>query len=136
VSVCVWLWGGSWWVVVVWVWAGGCVWCVCVVLGWWVRSPRRLLLLLHKAARAAGRRPRKFWFIFAVKHDEKAIHKSYTSAISNYIRLYPTISHHIPSYIISHHIPRTISHHIPPHPTISKQGYPKDIRQRGAHTHR
>jgi len=52
----VWLWGASWWVVVVWVLAGWM--CVCVMLGWWVRSPSRQLLLSHKAMRAlqaAGR---------------------------------------------------------------------------------
>jgi len=101
-------------------------------------------------ARAAGRRPRKFWFIFAVKHNEKAIdNKLFNKLYIRYIQLYlyPTISHHISSYpIISHHIPsypiisHHIPHHIPPYPTIShyiptimKPGYPKKIyARRGA----
>jgi len=122
--VCVWLWGAD---------RGGCSssgcglvagWCVCVVLGWWVRSPSRLLLLSHKvmrALRAAGGRPRKFWLIFAVKHNEKAIdNKLYIRYIQLYLYpisyLYPTISDYISSYPITHHIPpylySTISHHI------------------------
>jgi len=53
VCVCVWLWVGSWWVVVVWVWTGGWVVCVCgagVVgyVGMCVARPSRLRLLSHK----------------------------------------------------------------------------------------
>jgi len=100
-------------------------WCVCVMLGWWVRSPSRLLLRSYKAMRALQAAGQKKSFIFAVKHNEKAIdNKLYICYLFNYIRLYPTISHHIPPYL-------TISHHILPYPTITKPGYPKDIRQRG-----
>ena len=114
--VCVWLWGGSWWVVVVWAWAGG--WVVCMCGAGVVRHVAQVdCYCCHtkQCARcrlqAVGRRPRKFWFIFAVKHNEKAIDNTLCICyIPNYIRLCLTISH--PSHPI-------ISHHIPPYPTVS-----------------
>jgi len=44
-------------------WLGG----VCVVLGWWVRSPSRLLLLSHKALRALQAAGRYDFGLFLVK---------------------------------------------------------------------
>ena len=61
--VCVWLWGRSWLVVVVWVWAGGWVVCVWCWGGGYVAQVDSTTVT-QSNARAAGRRPRKCWFIF------------------------------------------------------------------------
>ena len=67
----------------------------------------------------AGRRRRKCWLILAyLEHNQKARQIEiviYIFAISDYIRLYPTISY------------------IPPYPTISELGFPKDTLQGGAY---
>jgi len=105
-------------------------WCVCVVLGWWVRSPSRLRLPYYccHTKQCAPDRPqpqaeKNLFFYFAVKHNdnEKAIdNRLYISAVPNYIRLYPTISRHI-------HIP-SYPTHIPPYQT---RDIPKIYTRRG-----
>jgi len=111
--VCVWLCGSwSWWVVVVWVWAGGWVVCVwCWGGGYVVQETATATAVTRQQCGewCAGRRRRKFWLILAyLEHNQKArqivIYLLYPT-ISDYIRLYPTISHIYP----------TISHHIPPY---------------------
>ena len=101
---------GSWWVVVVWVWAGGWVVCVWCWGGGYVAQETAATATAVTRQQCgewcAGRRRRrrKFWLILAylLEHNQKArqivIYLLY-STISDYIRLYPTISH------ISHHIP-------------------------------
>jgi len=139
VCVCVWLWGGSWWVVVVWVrglMAGVvCVWCWS---GGYVAQVDCYCCHTKQCARCAGPAGQEILVNFYCKPQRESyrqhiIYPLYPT-ISNYIRLYP-IFHHIPSYPTISHLIRppypTISHHI----SISKPGDPKDIRQRGLMMH-
>jgi len=129
-------------------------WCVCVVLGWWVCSRSRLLLLSHKAMcalQAAGREILVYFNLFLLYDIHTTIQKCLV--YFNLFLLYDThtilyVKHNektigqqvmYPLYLtifdyptISHYIPSysIISHHIPPYPPISKPGYPKDIRIR------